>query len=81
LFRENAIRKSFLFPRSIVLDGRGGSLLRRHLNAAALTISLARVDLLARLGNGLEHRLVRQRGVRHNRRRLALKGDLVALDA
>lgn len=56
-------------------------LLRRHLNAAGLAVGLARVDLLARLADRLEHRLVRQAGVRHNRRRLALQGDLVALDA
>lgn len=56
-------------------------LLRRHLDAAGLAVGLARVDLLASLGNGAQDGLVGEGGVGNDGRGLALEGDLVALDA
>ncbi len=44
-------------------------------------VGLACVDLLARLGDGLEDLLVRERGLGDDGGGLALEGNVVALDA
>lgn len=52
-----------------------------NLDALGLAVGLAAVDLLARLGNGLEDRLVGQRRLGDHDSLLLLEGDLVGLDA
>lgn len=51
------------------------------LDALGDAVGLARVDLLARLGDGREHLLVGQVVLGHDGGGLALEGDLVRLDA
>jgi len=55
-------------------------ILSLDLDALLDTVGLARVDLLARLGDGGEHLVVRERRVGDDGRRLALERDVVALD-
>jgi len=52
-----------------------------HLDAARLSVYLAAVDLLARLGDGLEHRLVAEARGGDDGGRLLLERDFVGLDA
>ncbi len=56
-------------------------LLRGQLDAAHLTVGLARVHLLAGLGDGAQDFLVGKRRVGDDGGGLALEGDFVALDA
>ena len=56
-------------------------LLSRHLDALRDPVRLPAVDLLARLGNRLEHLLVGQRLFGHDLGRLRVERDLVRLDA
>ena len=51
------------------------------LDALRHAVGLARVDLLARLGDGREHLLVGQVVLGHDGGGLVLEGDLVRLDA
>lgn len=84
------------FPPSLPDKGRGGEdelvwfglggcapglRLGGNLDALGLTVGLTAVDLLARLGNGLEDRLVGQRRLGDHDGLLLLEGDLVGLDA
>ncbi len=56
-------------------------LLSRHLDALRHAVGLAGVDLLARLGNRLEHLGVGQRLLGDDRRSLGVERDLVGFDA
>lgn len=69
------LSSSFPYPRSIGYSCLGG-----HLDALLDAVSGARVDLLARLGDGLEDLLVRQGRLGDDGGGLALEGHLVALD-
>ena len=68
-------------PSSYHPPARVHSLLSRHLNTLRHAVGLAAVDLLARLGNRLEHLGIRQRLLGHDRRRLRVERDLVGFDA
>lgn len=52
-----------------------------HLDAARLAVDEARVDLLARLLDGLEHGFVVEAWLGYDEGFLLLEGDFVALDA
>jgi hypothetical protein len=55
--------------------------LRRHLHALRNAVRLAAVDLLARLGDGAQHLLVRQLVLSDDRDRLRVERDVVGFDA
>lgn len=57
------------------------SLFSRHDDGLLDAVGLAALDLLARLGDGLEHRLVAQVRLGHDCGVLVLQRDLVALNA
>lgn len=66
------------FPPILAINPLSGG---SDLDALRDAIGLARVDLLARLGDGREHLLVGQVVLGHDGGGLALEGDLVRLDA
>ena len=71
-----------IIPEFLVSLQPSAACLRRGGDLYALgdAVRLAGVDLLARLGDGLEDLLVRERGLGDDGGGLALEGDVVALD-
>jgi hypothetical protein len=57
------------------------ALFGQKLNALNLPIRLPGINLLARLRNRLQHRLVRERGLSNNSGGLCVEGDVVGFNA